>query len=344
MARAPAALAEGVSESLSAEESQMLADDRAGEHIASEPVESADPAPAASETPALQDAAPEAQDAPAELSPDQKKANADIQERERRKVAEKELRQTREQMATLQGRLDVLAQMAQQHPAAQQAQAEQPRAIEIPDVNVDPIGHFQAKSQYLEETVAKLTQYVDQQQQQSQVQNNTQRLMQIAADHERSFMQERPEYKDAANFLRESRDRELQLMGYGDPGQRQAIIQNDVVGIAAQALQNNRNFAEVAMQMAEARGFRHQAAAAPAPMAATPQIPAPATPQAPSAEQRLQQVARGQETTQSLGQAAGSGSAAPLSAERLARMSDAEFEAAIKGKDWRDIMENLPRS
>ena len=144
--------------------------------------------------------------------------------------------------------------------------------------------------------------------------NNVRRLTEIAQTHEAEFSKATPDYQEAFQYVRQMRDQELEAMGYADPGQRQQIIQNDALQIAAQALQQNKNAAEVVYKIAKSRGF---AGGKPPPSAP---IPASQQPDA----QKIAKIARGQEAGQSLGQVNGS-SPAELSIEGVLKMSDKDF-------------------
>jgi hypothetical protein len=335
MARAPAALPEGVSESLSAEESQLLADDRAAERAA--PEVAAEPAAAQG---VASGAAP-AESVPAEAAPtaepseEQKKANAVTQERERRKAAEKEAREAQQQLATIKGRFEVLQQLAQQ---SAQPQVQAPQAPEIPDYNADPLGNLQARLEIAEVAARAANEQVNQFAQQSQIQNNVQRLLEIAHTQEVSHARENPDYLPASQFLRDSRERELAFMGTPThliPAQ----LNSEIAQLTAFALERGITFPQAVSQVAQMRGYQPvQAAPAPTPAAA------PVVNAAPTPEERIQQVQKGQEMTQSIGQVAGTGAAAPMTLERLAKMSDEEFAAATQGNKWRDLLDNAPRS
>lgn len=340
MARAPAALPQGISESISAEESSLLDADRVAEREA--PAEQAAPAPEAAPAPVsaepAAEGAPVAEAAPV-LSVEQQQANAVTQERERRKAAEKREAESKATLATMQGRLDVLAELAQRQT---QPAPTQDQSITIPDVNEDPIGHFTARAQLAEQTTARIAEQFQQMQSQAQVQNNVQGLMRIAQAQEETFKAEKPDYPQAADFLKASRDRELQFMGIADPYQRQQLILQDVAAIAAQALQLNRNFGEIAYQLAEARGYQ-SAAPAPAPLAA--KVPAPAQ-TTPSAADRIQAVAAGQAANVSLSQVPGSAAPRALSVTELANMPEEKFAAVLakaekEGKSFQTVLEEL---
>lgn len=355
MARQPAALHEGILETISPEDTALLNEDRASEReaLASEPQEAA-PAPAAAPVTAEAPAAAAPQESDEErgqgMTPEQARI-AVRQERDRAKAAERRVRELEQETARFNGRLEALQQLA----TAPKAPEAAPQAPEIPDVDADPIGHFKARTQLLESLVGKMAEGQQQRDQQTQTQTNVQRLMQITAAQEQDYIREEPAYPQAAKYLYDARNTELEAMGIIDPVARQNIIQNDVASIAAQALQVNKNVAAVITQIAKARGWAGpQPLAAPAPVA----TPAPNGATAPAedaaallaeSQSKLAAVARGQEAGQSLGQLSGSAQPAPLTAERIARMSDAEFAAEYdrlkkQPGGLKAFMENTPRN
>lgn len=124
-----------------------------------------------------------------------------------------------------------------------------------------------------------------------------------------------PDYGDAYAFLQERRIAEMREMGANDQQIAQALPQEEFQ-LAAVALQNGRNPAEVAYQLAKARGYTKASAA----------VPKPTTP---SAAEKLATIAKGQQNAQTLGNG-GAPPAAGLSLEKLATMTDKEF-AAVSG-------------
>lgn len=343
MARSPAALPEGVSESMSAEETQMLADDRASEHA---PREAEAPAPAATPEVAAATPIPEAEapaSAPApqtaaeELTPDQQQANAVTQERERRKTAEKKLREQEQNAALLQGRLDTLMELARKPPEV--PVTPQPPTIEVPDYETDPIGHLTARTQIAEQAATLALQRMQQQEQAQQGQAQGSRLRQLAEMQENAYRPDHPEYGSQAMFLRNSRQQELVLSGMSDPVAVQNQINTEIEAVANLAQQQGKTFPEMVATIAQIRGWRPQVAPIPAPAVAEAQAAPTPSPAAPSPTERLQTVAKGQEQTQSIGQAAGSPPEAPMTLTRLLNMPEAEFEAATRGNKWRQLME-----
>jgi len=344
------ALVANVVEDLSDEETQLLNDDKANlEPIVPhpgkpEPVEGDDD-PAATPEKTDQKADADKTAKPEGMVPQQ----ALHEERERRKAERKAREEAERKFATLEGRLSVLQQLAQQagqQQPKQEAATAAPQPIQIPDVNADPVGHFKAlneinnqKAAALERQLQEVSAWRQSQDQQAQQAATIQRAASIADAHEKEFAQREPNYYDAANYLRSMRDQELQAMGYANPTQRQQIIATDVYHIAQQALQNNQNFGEVAFAIAKSRGWTPKPAQEATP---APTTPAPVTPAAVNDQKKIEMVANGQRAGASLGQA--NGAAAPsTSLEALLNMSDDDFAAATKGDKWKNLLETAPR-
>lgn len=318
--QARAAHAESLAEPMSAEENQLMADNQAAEHEPREPELELTPAPEPEEKLAL---APEGQAQP-DIDPEtgkQRKVDygAFHSEREKRKAAEAKAQDTEKQLATALGRFSVLEQLAKQAPLQQAPQA---LSEAVPDINTDPVGHFKALYEQTQQKVTDIDKWRQTQEANATAMNNVQQLTRIAMNHEGEFSKKTPDYQDAATYVRSVRDQELQAMGYADPGVRQQIIQGDALQIAAQALQNNMNAAEVVYNIAKARGYTAKAPPAAAPAGDI---------------KKLETVANGQKQASPLSEANGS-AAPPMSVDALLKMSDADFEKATKGDNWRKLM------
>ncbi len=240
-------------------------------------------------------------------------------ERQKRKTAEAEASKGREEVAKLMGRFETLQQLAQR---SQQPKPEAP--AEVPDINIDPVGHFQALYQQSQQKIADIDKWRQSQEANATAMNNVQQLGRIAQQSEAEFTKTTPDYPEAFQYVRNQRDQELQDMGYTDKGQREQILQTDALQIAAQALQANKSPAEVVYKVAKARGFQGKAAA---PVKAA---------DAPDAK-KIATIAKGQAANTSLGQVGGN-SIPEFSAENIAKMSDSEFEKWATDENWRKMM------
>lgn len=312
-------------DAMSSEESALMDADRNSEGESPEPIE---------EAPAAESEAPQAElpleaEKHDEPTIDPKTGKERVvnygalhAEREKRKAAEGETAKAREETAKIMGRFETIQQLVQR---SQQPKPQAEAPAEIPDINLDPVGHFQALYQQSQKKIEDIDRWRQTQEGERQAMNNVTLLTRKAQEHEAEFLKTTPDYPDAFQYVRKMRDQELEYMGYADPGVRNQIINNDALQIAAQALQGNKNAAEVVYNIAKARGWAGKTQAA----ALTPSTLAPVPPaQSPDAK-KIATVAKGQAANQSLGQVGGE---APLefSPEMIAKMGDKEFEGWIE--------------
>lgn len=247
------------------------------------------------------------------------------EERERRRAIAKERDEIKTNYTKLQSRIDTLTEIAKTAANPQQPKAEA-APVEIPDINTDPVGHFKAKDAIREKELSELKAWKSTQEQQFQQNTNVARISAIAQAQESEFKKTTPDYDAASQHLIGQRDAELQAYGIVDAMERKNIIAQDAMTIAANALSQNKNPAEIIYNMARARGYAGKAPTA-----------APTASGAPSEAEKVRMAAAGQKAGSSLGQMNGAASP-PTTLESLAQMSDEEFATATKGNNWRKLM------
>ena len=228
-------------------------------------------------------------------------------------LEEREKRQARDRdFAVLADRLDRLTR----------AQQELARPKE-PQPEPDPIARLQ--------TLEQREQY---RQQAAEEHQQRQQIYSIAAQHENQFVAAQPDYREAVTFLAEQRGRELELQGMTNPAQRQAQLQNDWLSLAYNAATSGRNTAEVAYQLAKARGWapKPPPQAAGANGAAKPGVPS-GTAAAEIAAQRQAALQRGAAAAQSLSSSGAAAARTGTSLESLLEMSEKEFDEATVDMD-----------
>jgi hypothetical protein len=339
---------------LSAEEQsildQMRADDaQSGSEaqVAQEPVQQPPEVPA-------QPAAPATTEQPPPPRQDMVPHQALHAEREEHKRTRSELAAERERIRTLEERTNLLLQrfgpQSTIQPQPQPSTAEAPKPPPIPDLDKDPVGHIIGRQLDFDRRLQEQGQNWQQQQaayqQQLQAQQTLTALTQHAQAMESQFSMEHPDYPAAVAHLVRSRHQELEMAGVRNAADRQRIIQEDGLGVAARLIQIGGNPAEAIYEIARARGYVPPAPPQSRPVAevrefgsdlsvppvetATPLAAAPqaARAQAPTGAQRLQTLAQGQEQARSLGNARGAGPV-PLTANRLVEMSQDEFAAFL---------------
>jgi hypothetical protein len=243
---------------------------------------------------------------------------------ERRKAAEAKAREAETKLATemarLQERFGLITQLVESQttaPPAAPALAE-----ELPDVAVDPVGHFKAlydrTQKELGDVKSILTGFQESQQQSRAVQE----LRNWGMSQEMAFEAQEPAYRPAMEHLRASRHEELEAIGVTNPTERERIIANDITAIAQRARVEGANFAERLFRAAEKRGFKKAAPAAAAADPAIPPLDAPAA-------ARIDTVQRGRDNSTSIG-SLGSAPAVRMSVEKIANMNDRDFAVLLK--------------
>jgi hypothetical protein len=344
-------------DSLSDAEQKMMDDDRANTEPvernplpaspppAPEPTPSATPTPQpepqatpeAGATPAAASETPAAASPPAApLTPEQqvaenhKKALDD--ERERRKVERLRAEKAEQELARLSGRFSTLEELARAASAQdQQRQQAQQQQFQIPNVDTDPVGHFQAQNYIRDQRQAQVEQWAMQQAQIQQQQQAINTARTYALMSEQEFAKGTPDYPDAANFVQAQRSKQLEILGFRDPAQRQQQLALEALNLAETARQRGENPAKQIYDWAVASGWQP-----PVKNGAASPPPAPTA----AAAQKLQTVAAGQHANTSLSQMPGqSARSGKPSMEALLRMSDADFDKALQGKSWKELWE-----
>jgi hypothetical protein len=162
------------------------------------------------------------------------------EERAEKKQLREELRQYREWQAQL-------AQRLQQMPAVQPPQA--------PDPQTRPLDYINHVLGSMQNTTAELQQWRQQQEAFAQQRTAMQQTADWAQAQEREFSKGQPEYHDAYRYAADARDKELQVLGYGDPAVRANIVRMNTAEIINNAISQGRNPAELVWEFARARGF-----------------------------------------------------------------------------------------
>ncbi len=240
-------------------------------------------------------------------------------ERARRKELEAEVTRLRDMHTRGDERLRLLTQAMQQGAPQAQQQAGQPQAqVEaVPDPEQDIFGY----AKHLEAKLARLEQG---QQQMTEAQREEREYSATVGTYQADiarFAQAEPAFADAYQHLIRSRAQELEYAGVPQ-NQISAAIQADELALVRASLAAGVSPAERVYQMAKLRGFT--------PKVAEPaQSAAPATPPAESPADRAARIQAGQQAAGRSLSGAGGAPAAEMTVERLAEMSEAEFEAYV---------------
>lgn len=212
------------------------------------------------------------------------------QERERRKAAEERARNQEIALAKLQERLSIFE-------AAINPQQEQTPPAHEEDFFA-AVKHDRNEIENLKKSIEHVARENAQKQAEQQMQFKV-------ASYESEFVKEKPDYLNAVEYLKVARADELRMFGYDEQTVARTIA-DEARGIAAYSLQNNLNPAQLAYSIAEKRGYR--------PNAATNSQPDP------------EKIMKAQTASKSLS-GAGSSPTGPMTAERLASMSERDFAA-----------------
>ena len=234
----------------------------------------------------------------------------DIRALQEARASERELRQ---QNAVLLQRANDMLAMINRPPEPVQQQ-EQPKER--------PTGDPLALLEYLAEKVDRQELSAAQAREMAQQEGYRQQALNQIHNLELEFKATAPDYDDAINHLRETRHRELEIMfPLSNAQQRNEYIAQEWQQIVNESARAGLNPAQQVYNLAKARGFTAPQAAA---LAATQQR-----------QPDLQAVAAAQQRHQSLSDAPGGETIAPLDAKALARMSDKDFKAWMskKGND-----------
>lgn len=319
---------EGVTESLSTEETDQMATMAAADNAAPEAAPVAEAAPAAAAKPEVEK--PEgAEGADANKGGDAKKTvplAALHESRAETKAVRDALVTAEANNAKVMERFEaVLAKFAPKE--------EPPQEEVIPDPNVDPVGYVTATMKATGKTLATVEKELSDMRAEKArgAEQNRQReaigtIITTAATQETEFVKTNPDYWEASNFLVQSRNEELEEMGY-DQLQRNAIINQEKVSIAAQALAQGKNPAAVVYGIAKRRGY-----AGKKPPAEEGPKQDEVTPAA-----KLEKARAGAEISASLSDLTGN-APVPLTVTKLLEMSDADFARIMNTKEGKALM------
>ncbi|MGH6890984.1 MAG: hypothetical protein ACREEP_01880 [Dongiaceae bacterium] len=234
------------------------------------------------------------------------------EERARRKELQRELQSTTEAQQRLQGRLDLLHELAQQQgaePEIDDAATRQDQASdrEMTDQAQTDVGGAEAQA-----NAAFRTQ-----------------LMHSVRD----FVRDRPDFLNAYQHARQARVSELMALGYA-PQEALGITFDNELEVIRNAYSSGRNPAQVIYAYATQRGYRGEPSVIPSQGQSAGSAGRGPTM---SEAEKVALAARGQATSKSLSTAAG-GSTGTLTLEALAGMSDEEFAEATKGERWQKLL------
>lgn len=163
-----------------------------------------------------------------------------IKEREWRDKAAQVEREAKERFEKLEQRLERLANP----PPA------------VPSFADDPAGNLQHQVAETKAELAAVRQESANARKNQEASEFEQQIATTTQASEVTFAKEHPDYLGAVQHLQAIADKNLLMMGVGDPAQRQAQIRKDALAMSLKALQMGKSPAEVAYQLAVNYGYR----------------------------------------------------------------------------------------
>jgi hypothetical protein len=190
----------------------------------------------------------------------------------------------------------------------------------IPNPEQDPVAFLNYVAQQKVEELQKQkdNQISDFQRQQQEQFNN--RVSSTAQELEREFMQETPDYVEASEFLKNSRIKELNRMGY-DQDKINEMLPREITQLAANALSRGINPAQMAYNIAIDRGYLKKDNT---------------NEQKESADlEKITRIAAGQKESRSIGSVSGTSPSAlkGVDAKAIGNMSETEYSNFMDKKD-----------
>ena len=226
---------------------------------------------------------------------------ARYKERAAKERAEAAERDYAAKMATLEKRLEMLA-----NPPPP-----------VPKFEEDPAAHLRYQQEEMRKEMEPVKRELEQSRQVQAQQAAEARLQQAVQAAEAEFAAATPDYMDAINHMHAVADRNLQIMGIDDPAQRAQAIRRDAMALAVRALQAGKSPAELAYQVAKNQGY---------------------TAKAPGVD-RIANIEKGQKATPSMPSGGVKAPTETVSITALADMDDDEFNKLIDDPEkWKKLI------
>jgi hypothetical protein len=180
-----------------------------------------------------------------------------------------------------------------------------------PEFDKDPAGHLKSELEETRQTVQKLAES-SQTSAKQQEQERAQREITVRTQAmEAEFVKSNPDYAEAIAHLQKVANANLEAMGIEDPAQRAALVAQQSLGLAHQALQSGKNPAAVAYQLAKNYGYAGKKT------------------EVTVEEKKLESIAKGQkEASSSLG-GGGERKAGAITLAELEKMSDEDLDKLL---------------
>ncbi len=207
----------------------------------------------------------------------------------------------------------------QERAGMETAAAARPELEPEPDAKADPEAHYQWELRQHRLALEAL----HQQQQVSTAQAQAAQHQAVLSGLEQQFiLAGHPDYYERVSFLRERRNRELELMGYTDTAERAQIIANEAAMLVSGAIRQGRNPAIVAHELSQQWGYKPV-------VAASPDAAQPGNGAGVSAADRIRDLQRKKAASTSLQAIASRPADGPVTLEDIAEMDDEAYERYV---------------
>lgn len=247
-------------------------------------------------------------------------------------AARTELKAQRQQMQQMQQQMQAFFGAAAAAGLRLPGQPAPEHQAPLPDVQTDPVAHFQARAEMLERQLQAMQQQQGQMTEAQRQQAQQQQFVEAYRAQATQYAQSNPDFAPAYQAWFSGLVQEAQAAGLA-PQEAMAWAQSQEMAVAQRAMQQEVNPAERILAMAKVRGWKP-----PAPQ--QQQAPQPGwQPPAADPHAAFSALERGAAASRSVG-TNGVGGAPPqgLTAERLASMPWDEFQRATDGDAWERLM------
>lgn len=194
-----------------------------------------------------------------------------------------------------------------------------------PDPEEDPFGHLRHKQEQMQKTVEQISEGQKAQAEQSQQQAALAEMQRV----ETEFVNANPDYFDAMEHLKNWRLQQFAVAGVEGQAAMQAF-NNEAAWLIQTAVQNGKNFAEVAYDYAKAAGWQTKQTETDTNKADT------------KATDSLKAIAKAQEQSATLSAATGKTGPVEAGPAEISDLTDKDFDSKFVGADnednWRKLM------
>jgi hypothetical protein len=199
------------------------------------------------------------------------------------------------------------------------AAAARPALDPEPDAKADPEAHYHWELRQHRQALEVL----HQQQQVSTAQAQAAQHQAMLTGLEQQFiLAGHPDYYERVSFLRERRNRELELMGYTDTAERAQIIANEAAMLVSGAIRQGRNPAIVAHELSQQWGYKQA-------VSASTEAAQAGNGSGVSAADRIRDLQRKKAASTSLQAIASRPADGPMTLEDIAEMDDDAYERYV---------------